>query len=32
MVIKNFIKSKKYTNKIICIENADPGYDFFIFI
>ena len=28
MVIKNFIKSKKYTNKIICIENADPGYDF----
>ena len=28
LFLKNLIKSKKYTNKIICIENADPGYDF----
>ena len=28
LVLKDLIKSKKYTNKIICIENADPGYDF----
>ncbi len=26
--LKNFLKSKNYFNKIICIENADPGYDF----
>ena len=28
LILKDFIKSKKYTNKIICVENADPGYDF----
>ena len=28
LVLDNLIKSKKYANKIICIENADPGYDF----
>ena len=26
--LTNFVKSKHYENKIICIENADPGYDF----
>ncbi|MDA8691481.1 PEP-utilizing enzyme, partial [Candidatus Pelagibacter bacterium] len=28
LILRDLIKSKKYTNKIICIENADPGYDF----
>ena len=28
LILKDLIKSKKYTGKIICIENADPGYDF----
>ena len=26
--LTNFVKSKYYENKIVCIENADPGYDF----
>lgn len=28
LIIENLINSKKYTNKIVCIVNADPGYDF----
>ena len=28
LILRDLIKSKKYANKIICIENADPGYDF----
>ena len=28
LVLKDLMKSKKFSNKIICIENADPGYDF----
>ena len=26
--LKNFDKKNNYNNKIVCIENADPGYDF----
>lgn len=28
LILKDLMKSKKFSNKIICIENADPGYDF----
>ena len=28
LVLNDLMKSKKFSNKIICIENADPGYDF----
>ena len=28
LYLKNFDKKNNYDNKIVCIENADPGYDF----
>lgn len=28
LYLKNFDKKNNYNNKIVCIENADPGYDF----
>ena len=28
LYLKNISKNVNYSNKIVCIENADPGYDF----